>query len=87
MLSADRLENRIPREQVWECSKLVSHSGIEQRRAELQDSAEIEIINVFTIKGYLNTNLTKLQVRNEVNSREMMLIKDIMPKSYIAKES
>ena len=47
--SADRLENRIAREQVWEWSKLVSHSGIEQRRAELQYSAEVEIINVFSI--------------------------------------
>ena len=43
-----------------ECSKLVSHSGIEKRRAELQDSAEIEIINVFSITRYLNTNITKV---------------------------
>ena len=32
--------NRIAREQVGECSKLVSQSGIEQRRAESQDSTE-----------------------------------------------
>ena len=76
MLSADRLENRIVREQVWECSKLVSHSGIEQRRAELQDSAEIEIINVFSITWYLNTNLTKVQISNEVSHREIVLVKD-----------
>ena len=46
IISRDRLENRIVKEQIGECSKLVSQSGIEQRRAELQDSAEIEIMNV-----------------------------------------
>ena len=76
MVSADRLENRIAREQVWECSKLVSQSGIGQRRAELQDSAEIEIINVFSIAWYLNTNLTKVQISNEVSIKEMILVKD-----------
>ena len=76
MVSADRLENRIAREQVWKCSKLVSQSRIEQRRAELQDSAEMEIINVFSIMWYLNTNLTKVQISNEVSSREMILVMD-----------
>ena len=75
VLSADRLENRIAREQVWECSKLVNHSGIEQRRAKLQDSVEIERINVFSITWYFNTNLTKVQISNEVSSREMILVK------------
>ena len=47
-----------------------------QWREELQDSAEIEIINVFSITWYLNTPLTKVQIRNAVSSREMMLVKD-----------
>ena len=71
-----RLKNRIVREQVWECSKFVSQSGIEQRRVELQDSAEIEIINVFSITWYVDTNLTKVQISNEVSSKEIILVKD-----------
>ena len=55
---------------------LVSQLGIEQRRAELQDSAEIEIINAFSIMWYLNTNFTKVQISTVVSSREMMLVKD-----------
>ena len=49
---------------------------MEQRRAELQDSAEVENIYVFSITRYLNINFTKVQISHKVSSREMILVKD-----------
>ena len=49
VISADRLEIRIAREQEYECRELMNQSGIEQRRWSYRTAQKQKIINMFSI--------------------------------------